>query len=195
MSQKKINKDYLDCFEKNKATWLSNMHNIERFLSANNVSSDVLMYQYRLAVKEQKTNKDKGVVNLAQKKNDNVKKQVKEKLDSDKKGGGGGPEKDPDKKPKKIVVGYYKNVFTHAFTGEKGHLIDSLINRKLILDMASNVKNFLIEDVFGNDWYGEILKDGRQLWASARDGLIKDCGINDIPRAVTEYGLCKKPLI
>ena len=191
-----INKARLEHVEKNNAIWWSNMCNLESFLTKHNLLSHQLVDQYRLVAQQYRAEKDKNPILFAQKKQDDIKKQAKEKLDDAKKGGGGGgPEKDPDKKPKTQVIGYAKNVFTHAFKEKSGHLIDSLINRKLILDMTTNVKNFLIEDLYGNDWYGEILKDGRQLWAWARNGLIKDCGINEIPRAVTEYGLCKNPLI
>lgn len=58
--------------------------------------------------------------------------------------------------------------------------------------MASKAKNRLGVDMRGNVWYGEILDNGKQIWAWTRDNLIRDAGINEIPRIFNEEtGLCR----
>ena len=47
---------------------------------------------------------------------------------------------------------------------------------------VKNVKNYHGSDVHGNDWYSEKLLDGTQRWASIYKGIIKNCGINNIPK-------------
>ena len=201
--QAKINKDNLNMIEAFKSIWWSNMCITEDYLRERNLLTHQLVQQYTNKAKQYIADQEKNTIVLAQNKNDEVKKQVQEIEDQDKKGGGGGPEdpEDPDDDPEdpenkfKKVFGYFKNVFTHAFTGEKGHFTDSSAHRKLVLDMASDLKNFIIKDVHGNYWYAKILENGKQVWAWARDGLIRDCGINDIPRAINKYGLCNDILI
>jgi len=109
--------------------------------------------------------------------------------------GGGGPDKDPDKDPKKNnsseVSGYFINALKHIFRQAEGHLLDTPKNRKLIFNMATKAKNYLGTDIHGNRWYGEILNNGKQIWAWTRDKLIRDAGINEIPRTFNAIsGLC-----
>gem|GEM_PF-2518125 len=191
-----INQANLEHIANSRDAWWSNIKITEDFLRERNLLTHKCVDECKLAGKQYRAEKDKNSVLFAQKKKNDIKKQINKEFEEKKKGGGGGPEDpdDPDNKPS-AIVGYFKNVFTHAFTGEKGHLIDTPTNRILILKMASNIKNFIIKDVHGNYWYAEILKDGRQLWAWAREGFIRDCGINDIARTVTKYGLCRDNVI
>jgi len=192
--QTSINKANLEQIESRNATWWSNMYNIEKFLTRHNLLTEQLVKQYQFTAQQYRAEKDKNSIVFAQKKQDDIKDQIKKESEEEKKGGGGGgPEKDPKDPPE--ILGYFKNVFTHAFTGKKGHLTDIPTNRILILNMARDINNFLIKDEFGNYWYAKILDNGEQLWAWARNGLIKDCGINEIPRVVTRYGLCKDPFM
>jgi len=34
----------------------------------------------------------------------------------------------------------------------------------------------------GNTWYGKKLPNEKQVWVIVREGKIRDCGFNDIPR-------------
>jgi hypothetical protein len=70
----------------------------------------------------------------------------------------------------------------HIFRDAPGHVADTPENRTLIESTASNSDNFLGNDEFGNDWYARELDDGRQSWASVRNGEIRNGGINETPR-------------
>lgn len=36
-------------------------------------------------------------------------------------------------------------------------------------------------DRYGKSWYARINVDGSQMWASTRDGVVRNCGINETP--------------
>jgi len=77
-----------------------------------------------------------------------------------------------------------KDAAQHIFRNKKNHLsCDAPENRKILFDLVSDMKNFLVEDMHGNKWYGKTLSDGKQLWATVRGNLITNGGINEIPRA------------
>jgi N-acetylneuraminic acid mutarotase len=79
------------------------------------------------------------------------------------------------------IVFYEKNI-PHIFRNAPGHLPDTPANRKLILDVASNRKNYYGKDMFGNEWYALRRSDGSQVWAQVRNGQIRNGGLNPTPR-------------
>lgn len=111
---------------------------------------------------------------------------------------GGGPKKDDDEEGKdeskdlSTVVQISKDDAPHMFGDRPGHLRDTPANRKLLIDLASNKKNFLGIDSYGTEWYAKIMRDGRQLWATVRNCVIRNGGVNNIPREFhPRTGLCK----
>ncbi|OKH42766.1 hypothetical protein NIES2130_39550 [Scytonema sp. HK-05] len=64
------------------------------------------------------------------------------------------------------------------FTEKDGHLPDTPENRDLLVKVASDGKNYLGKDKYGNDLYGKINPDGSQTWAQVRDGVIQNGGKN-----------------
>ena len=112
---------------------------------------------------------------------------------------GGGPKKDDDDEredneleslPPSVKIS--EDDAPHMFANRSGHLIDTPANRKLLIDLVSNKNNFLGLDKHLNEWYGKIMEDGRQLWAIVRAFIIRNGGINDVPRAFNPgTGLCK----
>lgn len=55
-------------------------------------------------------------------------------------------------------------------------------NRQKILDVTSDLDNYLGKDARGNDWYAVISEDGTQTWVRVRNGVIDNAGVNDVPR-------------
>ena len=74
------------------------------------------------------------------------------------------------------------SVSKHIFRNKKGHLSDTVENRKLLENTANNNKNYLGKDRYGNEWYQQTLKNGKQLWTEVRNGKIINGGLNDIPK-------------
>ena len=60
---------------------------------------------------------------------------------------------------------------------------DTPENRQLLERLVSNQGNQLGTDVDGNEWYAEMLPDGRQVWAKVRSGKIKYGGIRRTPKS------------
>jgi hypothetical protein len=60
---------------------------------------------------------------------------------------------------------------------------DTPENRRLLEMLVSNRGNHLGADMYGNEWYAEMLPDGRQIWAKVRNGEIKYGGIRRTPKS------------
>lgn len=69
------------------------------------------------------------------------------------------------------------SVSKHIFRNKKGHLSDTVENRKLLENTANNNKNYLGKDRYGNEWYQQTLKNGKQLWTEVRNEKIINGGI------------------
>lgn len=96
----------------------------------------------------------------------------------------GSPNKKPDDEEEKEQEFEIEDRFAqHIFRNEEGHLpYDTPENRKLLLDLVSDQKNFLVKDIHGTNWYSKTLPNGKQLWATTRGYLIRNGGINNIPK-------------
>ena len=70
----------------------------------------------------------------------------------------------------------------HIFRDAEGHIADTSANRQKILDVTSNLDNYLGKDARGNDWYAIISEDGTQIWVRVRNCVIDNAGVNDVPR-------------
>ena len=60
---------------------------------------------------------------------------------------------------------------------------DTPENRRLLEMLVSNRGNQLGTDMYGYEWYAEMLPDGRQVWAKVRSGEIKYGGIRRTPKS------------
>ena len=60
---------------------------------------------------------------------------------------------------------------------------DTQENRDMLEQLVSKQENYLGKDMGHNDWYAEILPDGRQLWAKVRNKKIKYGGIRKTPKS------------
>jgi hypothetical protein len=89
-----------------------------------------------------------------------------------------------------------KNNEKHIFRDKTGHLLDTPENRAKLIDVASDKKNFLGLDQYGNEWYAKTASDGKQVWASVRDKVIRNGGVNENPKFFnSRTGLCNEPPI
>jgi len=105
--------------------------------------------------------------------------------------GGHNNDNDPDKKIKTLISFYEKNI-KHIFRDAPGHLRDTLQNRQLLIEIASDARNFLGVDKYGNQWFAKNMPNGEQVWVSMRENLIRNGGINQSARTFnTVTGLCK----
>jgi len=95
------------------------------------------------------------------------------------------PPKKPDEeeeKEKEQEFGITEDSAKHIFRNKRGHFPhDTPENRKLLFDLVSDPANFLGKFSYG-DCYGKTLPNGKQLWAYVRGRLIRDGGINAVPR-------------
>lgn len=102
---------------------------------------------------------------------------------------GNGPDKDPDDDPLPVKN---QSIMMHIFRKKEGHMLDNPVHRDMLRNLIRNANNYLGKDVRGNHWYAEILKNGNQLWAWVRNNMIRDGGLNEIPRPFSSRtGLCK----
>ena len=82
----------------------------------------------------------------------------------------------------------------HIFRKSPGHLpVDTPANRQLLTNTASNPKNSLGSDKFGNQWYAEVRPDGTQVWVRVRNGQITNGGVNQTPKTYDPQTGLNKP--
>lgn len=70
----------------------------------------------------------------------------------------------------------------HIFRNAIGHLADTPASRQLLTDVAGNAANRIGVDKFGNVWSAVTRADGTQIWASTRNGVIQNGGLNQVPQ-------------
>jgi hypothetical protein len=75
-------------------------------------------------------------------------------------------------------VEFFENNVKHIFRNSPGHLTDTPANRQLLIDVASNAKNYLGKDKFGHEWYAKVRDDGSQVWVRVLNGEIRNGGLN-----------------
>lgn len=85
----------------------------------------------------------------------------------------------PDYPHKENKIPDKKSVRNHIFRNDSGHIPDLPENQELLERVANNPANKWGKDKYGNDWYVEMLPDGRQAWAQVRNGEVIDGGINE----------------
>ena len=73
---------------------------------------------------------------------------------------------------------FFEKNIKHIFRNEPGHLIDTPANRKILLEVSGDPKNFIGVDKHGNSWHAKIQKDGTQVWCISRNGEVRDAGVN-----------------
>ena len=73
------------------------------------------------------------------------------------------------------------SVTGHIFKKGSGHIPDTPENRALLEAVANQPECFSGTDIYGNNWYGKVLEDGRQVWSEVRGGVIFDGGVNQEP--------------
>lgn len=87
---------------------------------------------------------------------------------------------DPEKESSDIKID--EKSAKHMFGNREGHIPDTPANRELLLSVANSAANFLGHDEYGNAWYAKILETGKQIWVQVWGKLIRNGGINNIPK-------------
>lgn len=77
---------------------------------------------------------------------------------------------------------FFEKTLEHIFRDAPGHLMDTLINRELLLDAAKDPNNFMGVDKYGKSWHAKTLENGSQVWTCSQNGEIRDGGLNETPR-------------
>ncbi len=72
----------------------------------------------------------------------------------------------------------------HIFRQAPGHFSeDTLANRQLILDTATDPRCYQGKDKYKTYWYAQSLSTGEQVWVQIRNGEIRNAGINSTLRS------------
>ena len=86
----------------------------------------------------------------------------------------------------------FKNSEEHMWRNAPGHISNTPLNRELLIATAANIANYAGTCANGNRWYHTFLENGQQVWASVRNGFIRNGGINLIPRTFDPVtGFCR----
>jgi|GEM_PF-1318460 hypothetical protein len=104
-------------------------------------------------------------------------------IESNSGGSGGAPNLDPEKDPKKKdpLPTNNQSIMGHIFRDTDGHLLNTPENRAALRELVMDGKNLAGECSRGNQWFHKILPNGKQLWASVRDGVVRNGGLNETP--------------
>lgn len=70
----------------------------------------------------------------------------------------------------------------NKFGQREGHMADTPANRQALEDLVRDPNNFVGKSFRKTDWYAKTLPSGYQIWAQIRCGVIRNGGINRIPR-------------
>ena len=80
----------------------------------------------------------------------------------------------------------------HLFRKKQNHVPDTPENRERFLRVCNDENNYLGTDRYGKHWYTQELPSGKQVWVCTREGIIQNCGINEIPHSWNAgEGLCQ----
>lgn len=66
----------------------------------------------------------------------------------------------------------------HILRDDKGHLVDNIQNRSLLISLSEDKNAFLGKDKFGNEWYSKTIGT-KQLWVTVKNGIIQNGGLNE----------------
>lgn len=101
-------------------------------------------------------------------------------------GQAGDPNEPPDDDPKGEVEDRKPEIdeksSRHIFRAKEGHLPDTPENRELLVRTAGDKGNYLGRDIHGNRIFARLTADGKQVWVEVRNGMIRNGGLNQIPR-------------
>ena len=80
----------------------------------------------------------------------------------------------------------------HIFRNADGHFIDTKLNRQILTSLTNDKKSYLGTDKHGVQWYAKNI-NGKQIWASVKNGIIQNGGLNEKPiKFIEGLGLKKK---
>lgn len=66
---------------------------------------------------------------------------------------------------------------SHIMRNDPGHLPNTPQNQRILIEMTSDVRNFLGIDKVGNEIYTKT-EANKQYWAYVRKGIIQNGGVN-----------------
>jgi hypothetical protein len=94
----------------------------------------------------------------------------------------------------KQEVSFADDQLPHIFRNRSGHFAkNTAANRRAILNTAGDRRYYLGKDQYGNEWYGKLTRDGKQVWAQVRNGKVTNGGINQTPKKFNPQTGLSKP--